>query len=196
MRMFRYRVLALVLVVLAGCHSEKSDIVAYLKELEASNHRLELVSRDYQEVVSLVSEESVVGEVDRKGTSEKLTEVTDQMKQEIARVERLQVPEKAQGLHEAVLAQYRVLLETVESTEPMIDLLAKLSEANRVAKKDPGEAARVTEEIKTVEARRAEIASRFDSLMEKGRHYEEQARREQKGLQQEFGIAVKMERKG
>ena len=78
----------------------------------------------------------------------------------------------------------------------MIDLLAKLSEANRLAKKDPGEAARVTEDMKTVEARRSEIASRLDSLMEKGRQYEEQARREQKALQQEFGIAVKMEEKG
>ncbi len=194
--MFRYWVLALALVVLAGCHSEKSDIVTYLKQLEASNHRLELVSKEYQEVVSTVSEESVAGEVDRKGSSDKLSAVIDQMKREIVQVEGLQVPEKAQGLHQAVLAQYRVLLETVESTEPMLDLLAKLSEANRLAKKDPGEAARVTEDMKTVEARRSEIASRLDSLMEKGRQYEEQARREQKALQQEFGIAVKMEEKG
>lgn len=194
--MFRYWVLALALVVLAGCHSEKSDIVTYLKQLEASNHRLELVSKEYQEVVSTVSEESVAGEVDRKDSSDKLSAVIDQMKREIVQVEGLQVPEKAQGLHQAVLAQYRVLLETVESTEPMIDLLAKLSEANRLAKKDPGEAARVTEDMKTVEARRSEIASRLDSLMEKGRQYEEQARREQKALQQEFGIAVKMEEKG
>lgn len=194
MRMFRSALLVLALVVLAGCHSEKSDIVAYLKELEASNHRLEQVSRDYQEVVSTVSEESAEGDVDRDDSSKKLRFVVEQMKQEIARVESLHVPEKAQGLHRAVLAQYRVLLETVESTEPMIEILAQLSEANRIATDDPAEAARVTHEMKTVEARRAEIADRLDDLMKEGRHYEEQARQEQRKLQQEFGIAVKMEK--
>ena len=191
--MFRYRIFVLALVVLAGCHSEKSEIVAYLKELEASNHRLEQVSREYQEVVSVVSEESAAGDVDRDDASEKLRLVTEQMKHEIARVESLPVPEKAQGLHQAVLAQYRVLLETVESTEPMIEILAELSEANRIATDDPGEAARVTQEMKAVEARRADIAARLDDLMGEGRQYEEQARQEQRKLQQEFGIAVRME---
>jgi hypothetical protein len=192
--MFRYRVVLLALILLAGCHSEKSDIVAYLKELEASNHRLELISRDYQEVVSVVSEESVAGKIEREDASEKLRLVADQLKREIAQVEALQVPEKAQGLHRAVLAQYQVLLETVESTEPMVQLLAQLNEANRVAADAPGEAARITQEMKAVEARRGEIASRLDELIKEGRQYEEQARKEQRELQQEFGIAVKMEK--
>lgn len=192
--MFRSAFLVLTLVVWAGCHNEKSDIVAYLKELEASNHRLEQVSRDYQEVVSTVSEESAAGELDRDDSSKKLRLVIEQMNQEIARVESLQVPEKAEGLHRAVLAQYRVLLETVESTEPMIEILAELSEANRIATDDPGEAARVTQEMKAVETRRGEIAGRLDDLMKEGRQYEEQARQEQRKLQQEFGIAVKMEK--
>jgi hypothetical protein len=153
-----------------------------------------LISRDYQEVVSVVSEESVAGKIEREDASEKLRLVADQLKREIAQVEALQVPEKAQGLHRAVLAQYQVLLETVESTEPMVQLLAQLNEANRVAADAPGEAARITQEMKAVEARRGEIASRLDELIKEGRQYEEQARKEQRELQQEFGIAVKMEK--
>ncbi|MCA9775397.1 MAG: hypothetical protein KC800_01715 [Candidatus Eremiobacteraeota bacterium] len=195
MNRFRYGILGLVLFLLAGCHSEKSEVVDFLKELEASNQRLEVVSRDYQEVVSTVSEESLTGKVDKEAAKKKLHQIAVLMGQEIKRVEGLQVPEKAQGLQGAVLDQYRVLVETVESTGPLVDILSRLSEANRLAAEDPGVAAKITQEMKKVEAERAEIARRLDDLMEKGRQDEETARQEQQKLQKEFGIAVKMEKR-
>ena len=91
--------------------------------------------------------------------------------------------------------QYRVLVETVESTGPLVEILSRLSEANRLAAEDPGTAAKITQEMKKVEAERAEIARRLDELMEKGRQDEEKARQEQQKLQKEFGIAVKMEKR-
>ena len=190
-RIFLLCILSLFMI---GCSGEKVEITNFLKELEASNRRVEQISNELEAALLELTEASSKGEVDQAAWEKRLKDFSQRLKVEKESVAKLAAPEKAGGLHQVVLQEYNILIQMVEATTPMIAITAQLGEANREARKDPSKAKEIVERMRPVEVERKKAAAALERLTKEGKALEERARAEQQKIQDEFGIRIRAEK--
>jgi len=185
---------ALLLVVfVAGCNQEKTEVTNYLKELEASNEKMKGIAENMQQSMGGLQQEIASGNFDAEAIKAQIQEFADKMSEEKTHIEGLPVPEKAKALQEATLKQYQTAVEVLGETIPMIDIAKKMSEAAKEIKADPSKAKAIMENMKTAQTEMQEIQKKVAELAGQGKEYEDTAKAEQKKLRDEFGIVTKTE---
>lgn len=183
----------LVVMLLAGCSQEKAQVTTYLKALEASNTKMKAIAEDMQKSMGGLQAQIQSGDFDAEAIKGQISGFADKMKEEKAHIEGLDVPEKAQGLHDVIVKQYQTAIDVLGETAPMIDIAKEMADAGAMMKKDPKKAKEVMEQMKTAQGKMMEIQKKVQELAKQGQDFEEKAKAEQKKLQEEFGIEIKSE---
>ena len=188
---------ALVMVVfLAGCNQEKAKVTEYLQQVEASNQKMKALAKDMESQMSGLQKEIASGNFDAEAVKKQITDFSDKMKAEKQTIEGLEVPEKAQALHDATVKQYQLAVEVLAETLPMIDIAKKMTDAAAKVKADPKQAKAVMAELQAAQTEIMELQKKVEALTKEGKDYEKTARDEQKKLSEEFGIVLKTDDAG
>lgn len=196
MRKVLTAVALLMVVLLTGCNQEKAQVTEYLKSVQDSNQKMKTLAEDMEKQMSGLKDEIASGNFDAEAVKKQITDFSDQMKSEKEHIEGLEVPEKAQALHDATVKQYQLAVDVLAETLPMIDIAKKMTDAAAKVKADPKQAKAVMGELKAAQTEIMELQSKVQKLTEEGKGYEKTAKEEQKKLQEEFGIEIKTDDSG
>ena len=181
----------LLFVFLAGCNQEKVEITTYLGELEASNQKMKDIGQEMQDFTDGLQSKIATGDFDPQAVKGQVQGFVDRMIAEKEKIEALEVPAKAQGLHEATVKQYQSTIEVLNETGPFLDISVQLTQARKKIEADPKVTAKVMAEIKPVHEELTKLKKKVGEMASQGKEFEQQAAEEQKKLQEEFGISAK-----
>lgn len=190
MRKFLMATTLMLSIFLAGCSQEKAQVTEYLKQLDASNTKMKALAEEMQQSMAGLQQEIAGGNFDAEKIKANIQGFADKMKAEKESIESLQVPAKAQALHDAAVKQYQIAVDVLGETIPMIDIAKRMSEGAEKIKKDPKQAKAVMEEIKQAQNDMMAIQQKVTELAKQGKEYEDKAKAEQKKLEEEFGITL------
>lgn len=172
----------------AGCSQEKAQVTEYLKQLDASNTKMKTLAEEMQQSMSGVQQEMMSGTFDAEKIKANIKGFSDKMAAEKQHIESLQVPAKAQALHGIAVKQYQTAVDVLNETPAMIDIAKKMADGAEKVKKDPKQAQAVMAELKTAQDEMMAIQQKITELAKQGKEFEDQAKAEQKKLEDEFGI--------
>lgn len=182
---------ALLLVVfIAGCNQEKTQVTEYLKQIDASNTKMKALAEEMKSSMSGLQKEIASGNFDAEKIKANIQSFADKMKAEKEHIEGLPVPEKAKALHDLEVKQYQTAVDVLGQTIPMIDIAKKMSDGAAKIRKDPKQAKAVMAELKAAQGEMMEIQKKVAELAKQGKDYEDKAKAEQKKLEEEFGIKI------
>lgn len=190
MRKFLMATTLMLSVFLAGCNQEKVQVTQYVEQLHASNMKMKSMAEEMQQSMATLQQEFAQGSFDAEKVKTNIQGYADKMKAEKESLESLQVPAKAQALHEASVKQYQVAIDVLGETIPMIDIAKKLSDAGEKIKKDPKQAKTVMEEAQKAQTEMMAVQGKIMELAKQAKEYEDKAKAEQKKLEEEFGITI------